>query len=190
MQPDGTFSTEVLSLKESDIAMATMGSESALWGNDAKAVATLGEEIAIFSHLWIIGGNGRPGRVPGWSFSNLPSIITHDQSVILKAGESVIIGFGVRVPTPFPSEETLFSSVAKIDIARVTNLVGGSHLPMLQRLNIHVEPSDCIIYPKIEYYFPIIIETEPDLVPGDYYFYIIFSDSHAVSSCRLTVSVQ
>lgn len=189
VQPDGTFSTEVLALKESDIAMATMGSESALWGNAARAAATLGDEIATFAHLWVIGGNGRPGWVPGWSISTVPRIITYNQSITLKAGESAIMGFGVSIPTPFPNEGTPLVSTASIYITRKENL-GGPSAPMLQGLNIHVEPSNCSIYPKIEYYYPIIIETEPDLTPGLYYFSIIFSGSSTTTSCTLTVSIE
>jgi hypothetical protein len=188
VRPDGTFSTEVLAIKESDVAMAVAGSESALYPSVARAVATLGDEIDTFAYPWVIGGNGRPGRAPGWSISTVPSIITHDQSVILKAGESVIIGFGVRVPTPLGNP---ISSVAKFDITRLSNPAGGSYLPMSQGLNIHVEPSNCSIYPKIEYYFPIIIETEPDLTPGDYYFNVAFTGyGYSSSGSRLTVSIE
>jgi len=175
VQPDGTFSAEVLSAQDINLA---------------RAVATLGDEIDTYDFKWGISENGRPYIPPGWASINQSVLIIGDHTATLKAGESTIFHFGVRITTGFPNEGDLIALVANISIKRVSDFQGGSYLPILQSLNIYVESSSYSLYPKIEYYFPIIIETEPDLTPGDYYYDISFSCSNTATSSRLTVSVQ
>lgn len=170
VRPDGTFTASILSVKGSNIA---------------KATATLGNETDSYNLFWIISDQGHPGFVPGYSITYQTRIITQNPLINLKSGESSFFDFGIDGRKATPS-----ASPALIEIVRVAKLGEGPQLPALPNLKISVEPSSYLVYPRIQYYSRVTIDTEPDLMPGDYYYYITFSDSVIATSRGLTVNIN
>ena len=145
---DGSFSTQV-QLKEG--------------ARGVEAVATLdGREDRMF-YLIGLSPEGRLLHVPGWRYFYM-SKGHYEDDVQLKAGETKSLDFTLET-----KNDIHWPSQFSYEIYKVGGEYEEDKLPMPDGLEMFMEPSSFMAYPNTVYRFSIMVETAPELVPGEYF---------------------
>ena len=145
---DGSFSTQV-QLKE--------GSKG------VEAVATLDGKEDSMSYLIGLSPEGKILRVPGWSIFYM-SKGHYENDVQLKAGETKSLDF-----TLYTKNDIRWPSQFSYEIYKVGGEYEEDKLPMPDGLEMFMEPSSFMAYHNTVYRFSIMVETVPELAPGEYF---------------------
>ena len=146
---DGSFSTQV-QLNENS--------------KGVKAVATLdGKEDSMSYYLIGLSPEGRLGPVPGWRIFYM-SKGHHENDVQLKAGETKSLDFTLET-----KNDIRWPSQFSYEIYKVGGEYEEDKLPMPDGLEMFMEPSSFMAYPNTVYRFSIMVETAPELAPGEYF---------------------
>jgi hypothetical protein len=123
---------------------------------------------------------------PSLGVSINPLSLGPPEEIKLKAGENTIVNWTLPI-----RKELLGVPSIKIDIG----LVGNSYieritLPIPHGFKITPIPSNFALYPNTNYHIGIYIETDTDLPPGTYDFYLKLSAGSDLSSANLKVTVE
>lgn len=145
---DGSFSTQV-QLNENS--------------KGVKAVATLDGKEDSMSYLIGLSPEGRLLHVPGWRYFYM-SKGHYDHDVQLKAGETKSLDFTLET-----KNDIRWPSQFSYEIYKVGGEYEEDKLPMPDGLEMFMEPSSFMAYPNTVYRFSIMVETAPELVPGEYF---------------------
>jgi len=146
---DGSFSTQV-QLNENS--------------KGVKAVATLDGKEDSMSYLLIgLSPEGRLGPVPGWHIFYM-SKGHHEDDVQLKAGETKSLDFTLET-----KNDIRWPSQFSYEFYKVGGEYEEDKLPMPDGLEMFMEPSSFMAYPNTVYRFSIMVETAPELAPGEYF---------------------
>jgi len=143
--PDGSFTAQALLVEGS---------------NSITAVATLGDERDEVYILFAVE-NGTPGPVPGYSHF-FAGRERHESEIAIKAGDTGTIDVFYETRKSGPGE---YSG----KVFYVSGEYSVEALPMPQGLEVSLEPNNFTTYPNTTYHATLIIRTEPELAPGEYY---------------------
>ncbi len=148
-----------------DVPVASDGSFTAQvqlveGSNSVKAVATLGNERDEVYILYAVE-NGDPNPVPGYSHF-FASSLKHEHEITIKAGETGTIDVLLETRKSGPGEY----SGKLFYVSRVYSI---DALPMPEGLEVSLEPARFKTYPNTTYHATLIIKTDPELAPGEYY---------------------
>lgn len=128
-----------------------------------EAVATLdGQEDRMF-YLIGLSPEGQLLHVPGWRIFYM-SKGHYDHDVQLKAGETKLLDFTLET-----KNDIRWPSQFSYEIYKVGGEYEEDKLPMPDGLEMFMEPSSFMAYPNTVYRFSIMVETAPELAPGEYF---------------------
>lgn len=142
---DGSFTTQVLLVEGS---------------NSIKAVATLGDERDEVFILYMVE-NGYPNPVPGYSHF-FASSLKYEHEITIKAGETGTIDVLLETRKSGPGEYSGKPFYVSREYSK-------DALPMPEGLEVSLEPARFKTYPNTTYHAILIIKTDPELAPGEYY---------------------